>query len=599
MIEFYKNSVASANLISPEYFVEISRQALMFDDVFKLGSTPCMSYNVSMAKDSIGEFEKIIVVEDGVQKHVLYLDDLDTSNDLYDEYVLTDSMIKFNATYDGSTLTNHGQTAVTYMAILQDICSQFGVGCGVTSFIGSTKTTSTYDNTVPAREYISWLAEMNGGYAVINENDELVFKQFSSSVATISALLCSSFKVGSLHKIQRVVFDNYDVKYEQGTVTDGETLYINIENRFITAQGDVEAIYNVINGFSFYNIKVDKCPVAEASVGDVITFNLYEDNYPTIVQIDQSYVLGWIGGYECEVANAEQIETQIMGTERRMRTMIVKYDAELNEFSRTLAETNDRIDSGVKSIKPQYALSTSKTEVLVALTYVSQSTIIGKGTFVRSETREIEWLDEMPEVPGGYYLWARDLVTWLDDSTSYENLRCLEGISVNTQLIYYKESQLIQRADEILGRVEDENIYNQRRWAELSLKADEINQKVVDETQNLWTQVNQNSSDIASTVGRIDEQGNYIELAKTMLDEDGFHVETAGTDRSSTLNGDGLTVTDSSGNEVLVASGTDKGVIASNLTANNYLILNYGTFIARFEPYSDIYDNEQIGIYVD
>ena len=85
-----------------------------------------------------------------------------------------------------------------------------------------------------------------------------------------------------------------------------------------------------------------------------------------------------------------------------------------------------------------------------------------------------------------------------------------------------------------------------------------------------------------------------------MLDEDGFHVETAGTDRSSTLTGDGLTVTDSQGNEVLVASGTDKGVIASNLTANNYLILNYGTFIARFEPYSEIgIDTEQIGIYID
>ncbi len=277
-------------------------------------------------------------------------------------------------------------------------------------------------------------------------------------------------------------------------------------------------------------------------------------------------------------------------------SVVQKLDEEMGEWSSTITEITE---NGMKSIKPQYALSTSRDTVELTLLYVSEDTIVGSSSFVRSEVGNVQWLDEMPEVPGGYYLWARDVITWLDDSVTYENVRLLEGISANTTLIYLKQSQLIQRADEILQRVEEEAINGERRYSELSVKADEIDAKVTDETQNLWTQVNQNTSDISNTVGRIDEQGQYIELAKTMLDEDGFHVETAGTDRSSTLTGDGLTVTDSSGNEVLVASGTDKGVIASNLTANNYLILNYGTFIARFEPYSDIYDSEQIGIYVD
>lgn len=621
MIEFYKNSVTTANKISPEYFVRISKQALMFDDVFKLGSTPCMSYTVSMAKDSVGSFDKIIVVEDSVQKHVLYLDSLDTSNDLYDEYVLTDSMIKFNAAYDGSIITDEGQTAVTYLQILQDICSTFGVGCGVSTFIGANKTTTTYDNTIPARDYISWLAEMNGGYAVINANDQLVFKQFGdsdnifpgknicpsnaedytaytthtasggsysvsqaqmlssgtrvtvntkspswayfnplgmtalrdelvhypntkftisfdvyttsnaafnirvqngngdsrmiafpqfkftpnvayrvsatattsselaidsqilyfdvrnhptgsfieigniqiemgdvatpyeayspSTVAHVNAILCSSIKVGALHKIQRVVFDNYDFKFEHGTVTDGETLYLNIENRFITAQSDIDAIYNVINGFSFYNINVDKCPVERTSVGEMIAFDLYEDSYPTIAQIDQEYLLGWMGGYECEVANAEQQETQVVGTAKKMRAMVVKYDAELNQFSREISEINEdlgevsskvsTLEQDAERIEGQVTAIENKTDNMV----VSSTEKYGYGTSPTTKPADSAFTySTMPARQDGKYIWRKTVTVAYQNGTSttttlYEMIQGTDGESVTITSIQY------------------------------------------------------------------------------------------------------------------------------------------------------------------
>lgn len=278
-------------------------------------------------------------------------------------------------------------------------------------------------------------------------------------------------------------------------------------------------------------------------------------------------------------------------------SVVQKLDEDVGEWSSTIAEI---METGVKSIKPEYALSTSNETVEQALIYVGEDTIVGIPLFVRSEVGEVEWLDEMPEIPGGYYLWERDLVTWLDDTQSYENLRCLEGISGNTFLIYSKESQIIQRANEILQRVQEVSITGEKRWSELSVKAQEISGKVEDENEKLWSQVNQNTKSIKGVVGTVDEQGQYIELASQMLDEDGLHVKTSDTDMESILNGSGLTVKDANGDNVLVASGTDKGVVASNLTANNYLILNYGSFIARFEPYSEAgIDTEQIGIYMD
>ena len=278
-------------------------------------------------------------------------------------------------------------------------------------------------------------------------------------------------------------------------------------------------------------------------------------------------------------------------------SVVQKLDEDVGEWSSTIAEI---METGVKSIKPEYALSTSNETVEQALIYVGEDTIVGIPLFVRSEVDGVIWTDEMPEIPGGYYLWERDLVTWLDDTQSYENLRCLEGISGNTFLIYSKESQIIQRANEILQRVQEVSITGEKRWSELSVKAQEISGKVEDENQKLWSQVNQNTKSIKGVVGTVDEQGQYIELASQMLDEDGLHVKTSDTDMESILNGSGLTVKDANGDNVLVASGTDKGVVASNLTANNYLILNYGSFIARFEPYSEAgIDTEQIGIYMD
>lgn len=323
----------------------------MFDKQFKLGSTVCMSFTIKTSKAGLGTFDKIIVRENNSNKHVLYLDSVDTSDDVYDTYVLCDSMLKFNQVYDGSTLTNDGQTSVTYKEIIADICSQMGVDCLVSSYRGPNRSTTTYDNTTPARDYISWFAELHGGFAYITGADKLKFEELALTYPpAIPVEECSNFKLGTHHVFNRLVFDNYDVHYEEGYTGQGEeTIYLNPNNRYITDQSDVEAIYNRLSTFDFYNIKVDRCPIPTGNYfpGYFIKFSLNGVEYKTVAQIDQSYNLGWQGGFECWLDNAEQVETQVIGTEQKMRIMEVKYDLELNQFSRKISDLNENVTSTI------------------------------------------------------------------------------------------------------------------------------------------------------------------------------------------------------------------------------------------------------------
>ena len=349
MIYFYKDSIASANLIGADKFLEIRKEALLFDNIFKLGSTPCVSFTIKVLKGAIGSFTNILVVEDGTLMHTLQLDSVDTSNNTTDTYVLNDYMIRFNTTYDASSLIYPDNTSTpvpaTYLQILQDICAQNGVTCGVSSFTGSTKTTTQINSTIPARTYISYLAEMNGGYAYISAAGQLMFGRYSNiSTATISAKECSSFKLGALHTIKRVVYETGDVLYEAGT-DDGDIVFIDPSNTFITEQADIDAIYSVVNGLSFYNIEVEKCPISTATVGQRIQFKLNDSYYRTIVQINQQYNNGWVGGYSTVLDNSIQQETRVIGTEQALRTMMTIIDRNNNTFTRFVGDVDGKFSA--------------------------------------------------------------------------------------------------------------------------------------------------------------------------------------------------------------------------------------------------------------
>ena len=199
-------------LIDNDYVMGLSYDGKAFNDNdrFTLGSTICGSAQITVSKDLA------IIPIASVQINGLgtfYIDNVEEKADRY-IYTLIDQMVNFNFRYDAQPLIDASQTTesdgtkyVTLLQILQDICTKAGVTLRTNTFLGYQKHISWYDNTITAREYVSMIAELNGGYAIIDNG--LYLKQYSNTASeTVLFEDCSEYKIGESHTITRIAIEN-------------------------------------------------------------------------------------------------------------------------------------------------------------------------------------------------------------------------------------------------------------------------------------------------------------------------------------------------------------------------------------------------------
>lgn len=329
-------------LIDEDYYTGLSTNFTLFGDTFYLGSTASNNYNLSIDKEAITSHPNIVTVKnEGTLVATLVVDEVE-ENDFEYRYTLTDQMLNLEFKYDASELMSNG--GATLLKIAQDICNKAGIELATMNFRGYNKNINWYDNTRTAREYIGYIAELNGGYAQIGKDGKLYFiKQNEPSVKTISIEDCSDFEIGEKHVITRVVYEQGTLKYEYGDET-GNTLYLNGDNVYITEQSEVEEIFNEINGFEFYSFSTNNCPIDyNIMAGQIITFTDGINDYPVIAGYDELTFNGdWYGGYKLDVATKKQEETQVIGTDEKIRNLIIKVDRESNKITQAIEEIDDQ-----------------------------------------------------------------------------------------------------------------------------------------------------------------------------------------------------------------------------------------------------------------
>lgn len=348
-------------LINDDYYTQLSQDRILFNegDTFSLGSTICTKIKLGIDKRIITSHPSNVRIEIDNKVYGNYIVDNIEENDYEYVYNLTDKMVNFNFNYSAKELIDNSDKEendakyVYLYEILEDMCSKANVELATTSFLGSTKHVSWYDSRITAREYLSYIAELNGGYAIINKNGKLELRQYSNIVKqTISTEECDNFKLGLEHKIQRVVFDFNTDKWEKGT---GETLYINPNNVFITNQEDVNNIYEIVNNLKFYTFKVNYNPIYDVETGECIEFKIGTKKYPTFAQYSLNYNGGWIGGYKFDVASSKQQETTIKDSTKQdiksIRTELDRTNAELKIIAeKTVDITNNASGIGTLNI---------------------------------------------------------------------------------------------------------------------------------------------------------------------------------------------------------------------------------------------------------
>lgn len=330
-------------LINPDYYTELTNNFELFEDTFALGRTATNTFSLSIVKEAVTSQPKnVIIKNNGNIIATLVVDNITENDDNTYTYELTDKMVNLEFNYDASAIFQNG--SATLYEIAQDICNKIGIELATGNFRGYDKHITWYDNTKTAREYIGYIAELNGGYAQIGPDGRLYFlKQNTQSVKEINIDDCEDFKIGEKHEITRVVYELGTLKYEFGNET-GNTLYLNSENVFITEESEVEAIYNELAGFTFYSFSTSNCPIDfDIKAGQIITFiDENNNNYPTIAGYDLTYFGDWYGGYSLDIATKKQEETQVKGNSDKIKSLAIIVDRDTNIITQKVQEIDEQ-----------------------------------------------------------------------------------------------------------------------------------------------------------------------------------------------------------------------------------------------------------------
>lgn len=350
MIEIYFDDV----LVDNDYYVDIKNEFKLFDESFKLGTTTSNTFELVVPFNSIQNIpENVIIKIDNEDYATMIVDSYEIQDNNMVSLKLVDKMVLLNFNYDASSIV-----PCTLKNILEDICSIAGIEIGTEHFLNEDMLINFYNNTITAREYISYIAELNGGYAQIGKDGKIYLKRFDSIRSTFDiSEECESVNLREKHTIERVVFDNGLLKFESSTNENLETLYLNSSNVFLNTQTAFDDIVEQILGLEFYCIETKNCIIdSNVKAGDLIKFIDGDKEYITIAQYSLDYNGCWIGNYFLNVNSQRQEETKQNGVNSTLKSIKVVLDRNENTMSQlvstieTLEDTNENIEKSVEQL---------------------------------------------------------------------------------------------------------------------------------------------------------------------------------------------------------------------------------------------------------
>lgn len=422
-------------LLNSDSIMALSYEASLFDGNFTLGSTVCKVVHLDVAKEAVTAIPTSVLVVDEVTPSAMTLqvDSWELNDEGYYSFTLTDAMVNFNVVYDWSELADQ-----SLQNILDNMC---------TDLIGSTAPTIAYmgdleltwNQNTQARDVISYIAEVNGSFARINEYGELVFVPFTDTpVDSIDVDTCEDFSHGEEIVIDRVVYESgvATSKYPDDESYTGthSTLYLNPDNFLLTdsqgytRDGIVQHIYSLVNGLYFYPLETNRCEInSSVQAGDCIEFTLGNESYKTFAQIDWDFNGSWYGGYKLDVQSKKQEETAVGGVTASIdRRVTIVVDRELGAIQQEIDELSTDVENSIATITYLYGYGTSAT------THPADS------AFTHST---------MPPLVEGTYIWRKTTFTENngDETYQYEMIQGVgedgTGVSELEELHYLQTPQ--------------------------------------------------------------------------------------------------------------------------------------------------------------
>lgn len=271
-------------------------------------------------------------------------------------------MIKFEFNYDGSELISKGE--VTLLQVAQDICNKAGVELGSTSFLNSDKKVSVYDNTVTAREYISYIAESAGCFACIDRKGKLCFREFGQDETEISLEMFGEYKWGEEFKISKVSYEDGVRSFKFGDDTRNN-LWINQENMYIVDEDQVQKIYNKIKDLTVNTFEGKVIIDPAIDIGDKIVIN----GKNVIYQGEMSLEGRFIAQISSKIQIKQKEETTVKKesqkvVNRRVQSRIDQAEGKIEQLVEETTENSKKITKHEQDINGiTQSVSEVKTEI--------------------------------------------------------------------------------------------------------------------------------------------------------------------------------------------------------------------------------------------
>lgn len=338
-------------LVDNQYYMGFNHSYETFDKEFYLGSTGSLSATLTIPKVALPQIPiNVTVAIDNDLWMSLVIDSIEENDN--EEYVitLTDRLVDTEVEYDFSK-----DVPISAKTLLENICTEFGIIHDAFNFTNMNVTISSYDSTVTAREYIGMIAELAGGYAIIDENGKLQIKKYLNQTVNnvITADDVDRFKIKNTITIERVVWQFVSSKFESSTDESLYTLYLDGNNLFLQNMTN-EIFTNICNniiGFTFSNIQI---PTTNKffKEKELIKFIDREANeYIILPQFECDYLGGFVGKYESSIDNQKQNETKVKTSAtkiRRIKQIVDQDNATLTIAVQDITEQKEVTNVGLR-----------------------------------------------------------------------------------------------------------------------------------------------------------------------------------------------------------------------------------------------------------
>lgn len=205
------------------------------------------------------------------------------------------------------------------------------------------KNIAVYDNTVKAREYLSYISEQAGGFACIGRDGKLYIRTIGIDTVNIDIELFGDFSWGEHFKVSRVVYEDGVQLFEKGDTSEN-TIYINQDNMYIVDQEQIDNIYNLYKDLEVYSFEGDSIIDPALDVGDILII----DGKKVIYQGSSQYAGKFKASISSKIQSKVQEETTTRTTSqkvinRRVQSQIDQAEGKITQLTQEQSEYENKL----------------------------------------------------------------------------------------------------------------------------------------------------------------------------------------------------------------------------------------------------------------